>query len=181
MGNDEIKASTVRKIFFLLIAIFVLFHSLSKSPYVKYGKIIFNMKKISSGEYIKKIQIHMPSKPFLKALYPGSDITDFYVFLKNNYYSRETINQMGEELKSVLDKELADSNLLRENFSYYAGIRIGIQDPNADWLKLLLRELLGYEEQIYEFWSQKKMLRTWGGREDTEPREWTSYDSDDYY
>jgi hypothetical protein len=161
MENNKTKSRIGSKIFFSAIAIFVLYHylyrSFSTDPYIKYGKIISNMKKISDGECIKKIKVELPSKPFLKPKSPSTDTTEFYVILKDNDYSEEFINQIGEELKIVLDKEIEGNERLSENFSTNAGIIIALQDPDADWLS----QFQGWADNLIIEWSQERYIPPW--------------------
>ena len=96
------------KIFFAVLAAFILMYFISTRPSVRYFSVVRDMKNISSGKYIAKIIIDEP-RAFLK--WNPDQGTDFEVYLKAGDYTEEEVNQIGEELKAVIDNNLSNKNL----------------------------------------------------------------------
>jgi hypothetical protein len=93
------------------------------------------MKNARVAEYFSKVKVE-EYRSFIKRT-PYED-TEFEIYLKKGDFSKEQINQIGEELQKVIDDRLESKDFLEklgEAGSYRITISIIIQKPYPDWAK----------------------------------------------
>ena len=129
------------KIFLVVLVILIGYVFVSYSikayqnfPSVKYDYVIKAMKNVRTGEYIKKIKIDESRSPIKTYPFQASS---FEVYLiSGDHYSKIGINQIGKELKAVIDDKLKTEdfrNKLDKVDSSRIYIRIMFPEPYPDW------------------------------------------------
>jgi hypothetical protein len=149
----------------LVILIIVLSNFVLNRPNIKYFSIIGEMKRLNNSEYIDKIKVS-ESRSFKPIAPDSEEKTVFYVHLNVYGYSREQINQIGEELKIIIDNRLKTKNFQKKLSRVDTGIIYLIliaRQPYPEWAEKYIEETRKY------IWQQSRSVNVskpvWDGHD----------------
>jgi hypothetical protein len=147
------KKNDVRA-FIIIVLIIVFSYYITDLGFVKYFFVTMEMKNISNSQYIAWVHVEDRAPlSLIKPLPPGC--LDFTVALsKNKEYSIELINQIGEELTTIIDNTLENKfyrKIMESTNSVYIRLEILLPEPYPDWAKEILGENKKYIWSIERF------------------------------